>query len=84
LRQGSGAIALRYQLGWGDLLVMGGSCQKHFMHGVPKVEHAGPRMSIQFRQQVPEEARHPAHLHSSLRARPLSLPTRQRLQAGRR
>lgn len=84
LRHANGSLALRYQLGWGDLLVMGGSCQKHFMHGVPKVEHAGPRVSVQFREQVPEEARHPARLYSSMRARPMNSLVRQRLSAGRR
>ena len=84
LRHANGSLAVRYQLGWGDLLVMGGSCQKHFMHGVPKVEHAGPRMSIQFREQVPEEARHPARLYSSVRARTLTQQLRPRQLVGRR
>lgn len=44
---------LVFSLGWGDLLVMGGSCQETFLHGVPKVKHAEPRMSIQFRQLLP-------------------------------
>jgi len=33
----------------GDLLVMGGSCQRTWDHAVPKVRRAGPRMSVQFR-----------------------------------
>lgn len=33
----------------GDLLVMGGSCQKHYVHAVPKVVHAGPRISASYR-----------------------------------
>jgi alkylated DNA repair dioxygenase AlkB len=33
----------------GDLLVMGGSCQRTWDHAVPKVRRAGPRMSLQFR-----------------------------------
>jgi alkylated DNA repair dioxygenase AlkB len=33
----------------GDLLVMGGSCQLHYEHGVPKVAHAGPRISASYR-----------------------------------
>ena len=44
----------RFQLGWGDLLVLGGSCQKTFLHGVPKVARAGPRISIQFREALPD------------------------------
>jgi alkylated DNA repair dioxygenase AlkB len=33
----------------GDLLVMGGACQLAFEHGVPKVVHAGPRISVTYR-----------------------------------
>jgi alkylated DNA repair dioxygenase AlkB len=33
----------------GDLLVMGGSCQKTWEHSVPKVAHAGPRISATLR-----------------------------------
>ena len=36
-------------LGWGDLLVMGGSCQRTWQHSVPKVQHAMPRIAIMFR-----------------------------------
>jgi alkylated DNA repair dioxygenase AlkB len=36
-------------LGWGDLLVMGGACQRLWRHGVPKARHASPRISIMFR-----------------------------------
>jgi alkylated DNA repair dioxygenase AlkB len=42
--------ALRYSLGHGDLLVMGGSCQRTWEHAVPKSARAtGPRISVQFR-----------------------------------
>jgi alkylated DNA repair dioxygenase AlkB len=42
--------ARRYEVGHGDLLVMGGSCQRTWDHAVPKTAHAvGPRISIQFR-----------------------------------
>lgn len=44
---GGGSFGLL--LGWGDLLVMGGTTQKTWIHGVPKVARAGPRISIQFR-----------------------------------
>jgi alkylated DNA repair dioxygenase AlkB len=41
---------LRYSLGHGDLIVMGGSCQRTWEHAVPKSARAtGPRISIQFR-----------------------------------
>ncbi len=53
LRAIKGPLRLSFELGWGDLLVMGGSCQETFLHGVPKLRHAEPRMSIQFREQVP-------------------------------
>jgi alkylated DNA repair dioxygenase AlkB len=33
----------------GDLLVMGGACQQHFEHGVPKVARCGPRISMTWR-----------------------------------
>ncbi len=40
----------RYELGHGDLIVMGGSCQRTWDHAVPKTARpAGPRISIQFR-----------------------------------
>jgi alkylated DNA repair dioxygenase AlkB len=40
----------RYSLGHGDLLVMGGSCQRTWEHGVPKSSRpTGPRISVQFR-----------------------------------
>jgi len=48
------SVSLSFQLGWGDLLVMGGSCQEGFVHAIPKVKYAGPRMSIQFRETLPE------------------------------
>lgn len=50
LRPRGGGAALRYELGHGDLLVMGGSCQRTWEHAVPKSAHcAGPRISVQFR-----------------------------------
>ena len=50
LRPRGGGRALRYDLGHGDLLVMGGSCQRRWEHAVPKTTRAtGPRISVQFR-----------------------------------
>jgi alkylated DNA repair dioxygenase AlkB len=41
---------LRHDLGHGDLLVMGGSCQRTWEHAIPKTARpVGPRISIQFR-----------------------------------
>ena len=44
-----GADAIVVEMGHGDLVVMGGSCQRTWEHAVPKVAHAGPRISVQFR-----------------------------------
>ena len=39
-----------FHVGWGDLLVMGGASQRRWLHGIPKVKAAAPRMAIMFRQ----------------------------------
>ncbi|MEP6649130.1 MAG: alpha-ketoglutarate-dependent dioxygenase AlkB [Lapillicoccus sp.] len=45
-----GAVTLRLPLGHGDLVVMGGSCQRTWDHAIPKTARdVGPRISIQFR-----------------------------------
>jgi alkylated DNA repair dioxygenase AlkB len=45
-----GARTLRFPLGHGDLIVMGGSCQRTWEHAVPKTARpVGPRVSVQFR-----------------------------------
>ena len=45
-----GGASLRFEVGHGDLLVMGGSCQRTWEHSVPKTSQAvGPRISVQFR-----------------------------------
>lgn len=50
LRPKGGGHALRYEIGHGDLLVMGGTCQRTWEHSVPKTARpVGPRISIQFR-----------------------------------
>lgn len=50
LRPRDGGHSLRYSLGHGDLLVMGGSCQRTWLHCVPKsTRPLGPRISVQFR-----------------------------------
>jgi alkylated DNA repair dioxygenase AlkB len=49
LRPVSGGRSRAFDLGWGDLLVMGGTCQRTWQHAVPKVALAGARISIQFR-----------------------------------
>jgi len=48
--RGGGAPSLRFDVGHGDLLVMGGSCQRTWEHCVPKTARdVGPRISVQFR-----------------------------------
>jgi alkylated DNA repair dioxygenase AlkB len=50
LRRRGGGTSLRLPQAHGDLLVMGGSCQRTWEHAVPKTSApAGPRVSIQFR-----------------------------------
>jgi len=49
LRPTGGGKSLALSLGWGDLIVMGGSCQRTFQHSIPKVAHADPRIAIMFR-----------------------------------
>jgi alkylated DNA repair dioxygenase AlkB len=47
---GGGGPTLRYEVGHGDLLVMGGSCQRTWQHAVPKSSKpTGPRISVQYR-----------------------------------
>jgi alkylated DNA repair dioxygenase AlkB len=47
---GGGGGTVRRPLGHGDLIVMGGSCQRTWEHCVPKsTRAAGPRISVQFR-----------------------------------
>lgn len=50
LRPRGGGPSLRIQHHHGDLLVMGGSCQRTWEHAIPKTtKPTGPRISIQFR-----------------------------------
>ncbi len=50
LRPRGGAVRRRFSLGHGDLVVMGGSCQRTWEHAVPKTARAvGPRISVQLR-----------------------------------
>lgn len=49
LRPRGGGASIALTMGHGDLVVMGGSCQRTWEHAVPKVAHAGPRISVQFR-----------------------------------
>ena len=50
LRPRGGGPTIRRPLGHGDLIVMGGSCQRTWEHCVPKsAKPTGPRISVQFR-----------------------------------
>ncbi|MDI5942695.1 alpha-ketoglutarate-dependent dioxygenase AlkB, partial [Micromonospora sp. DH15] len=50
LRPRGGGPGLRFPLGHGDLVVMGGSCQRTWEHAIPKTARpVGPRVSVQFR-----------------------------------
>ncbi|MFD0684353.1 alpha-ketoglutarate-dependent dioxygenase AlkB [Actinomadura fibrosa] len=47
---GGSGETIRHELGHGDLIVMGGSCQRTWEHAIPKsTRAAGPRVSVQFR-----------------------------------
>ena len=50
LRPLGGPTEVSHALGHGDLIVMGGSCQRTWEHAVPKTARpVGPRISVQFR-----------------------------------
>ncbi|MTV24296.1 alpha-ketoglutarate-dependent dioxygenase AlkB [Nitriliruptoraceae bacterium ZYF776] len=49
LKPAAGGRSLGLRLGRGDLLVMGGTCQRTWRHAVPKVADAGARVSLGFR-----------------------------------
>ena len=52
LRPRGGGASHAFQLGNGDLFVMGGACQHDWEHCVPKVRAAGPRLSITYRHGI--------------------------------
>jgi alkylated DNA repair dioxygenase AlkB len=54
LRPAEGGPARAFALGWGDLIVMGGSCQRTWRHSIPKVARAQPRITVMFRPEWPE------------------------------
>jgi alkylated DNA repair dioxygenase AlkB len=53
LKPKAGGASLSFDLGWGDLFVMGGTCQQTWLHAIPKRTHADPRISIMFRPELP-------------------------------
>jgi len=50
LRPKGGGPSVRYAPPAGDLLVMGGTCQRTWEHTVPKCAASGPRISVMFRE----------------------------------
>jgi alkylated DNA repair dioxygenase AlkB len=49
-RRGSRRERYVFDLGHGSLLIMGGTCQRHYLHGVPRQpEVTGERISLTFR-----------------------------------
>lgn len=50
LRPKGGGPSVRYLPSPGDLLVMGGTCQRTWEHCIPKCAAAGPRISVMFRE----------------------------------
>jgi alkylated DNA repair dioxygenase AlkB len=53
LRPRRGGPSIAFQPAGGDLIVMGGACQRDWHHSVPKMALAQPRMSITFRYATP-------------------------------
>jgi alkylated DNA repair dioxygenase AlkB len=49
MRPRQGRTELSLDLGRGDLVVMGGTSQRTWLHAVPKVAAAGPRISVAYR-----------------------------------
>jgi alkylated DNA repair dioxygenase AlkB len=50
LKPTEGGSSQAYALGGGDLVVMGGTCQRTWRHAIPKVTAAvGPRIAVMFR-----------------------------------
>lgn len=50
LRPKGGGASIRIAPAAGDLLVMGGTCQRTWEHSVPKCAPCGPRVSVMFRE----------------------------------
>lgn len=52
IRPAGGGPSRRLRPGSGDLVVMGGACQRDWEHTVPKVRSAGARISVTFRSRT--------------------------------
>lgn len=51
IRPKSGGESQSFSLGHGDLVVMGGSCQRTWEHAIPKTRSAEPRIALMFRHE---------------------------------
>jgi alkylated DNA repair dioxygenase AlkB len=51
LRPTGGGPSVRFAPEAGDLLVMGGTCQRTWQHCIPKCVDVGPRISVMFREE---------------------------------
>lgn len=49
IRPKRGGESRAFSLGHGDLVVMGGACQRDWEHAVPKTRHGEPRIALMFR-----------------------------------
>lgn len=49
VRPKGGGSSMGWAAGRGDLIVMGGSCQRTHDHSIPKMATAGPRIAVMFR-----------------------------------
>lgn len=59
LRETGGGPSISFSLGMGDLIVMGGTCQRTYQHSIPKVARAHPRIALMFRPAWPlDQASH--------------------------
>jgi alkylated DNA repair dioxygenase AlkB len=61
----AGGRSMAFSPGWGDLLVMGGNCQRTWLHSVPKLARADPRISIQFRAPGMPDSQRGEHRHNA-------------------
>ena len=55
VRPTGGGRSRAWSVGCGDLVVMGGTCQRTHQHAIPKVARAEPRIAIMFRPLWEEE-----------------------------
>lgn len=56
LRHKGGGSSQTLSLGRGDLMVMGGSCQRLYQHALPEASQAGPRIALMFRPSTPQQS----------------------------